>query len=524
MHAWIEHPERNSSTILRGEIWASETCSCHDVHNELVDDGDALHTTLQSRCIRRLLPRRTRLDRGMLQECAIYTCAPNHGIVVYTTLRPSDPADERPNPNFFSQATSDDLCAEAADVPYYHPAVRGVAYHYIPARNSENLSENASVTSQGTIRIDFALFPSEPHPISPSSRLGRTALSLLRMMHQHAYGHATLYVKRVIHDMLVPRDSYQDLYVTLRSKYAHTLIDTWAEVTDPRKHVFEDLGIAAWLILLWRDMFPARDPASEPQHQLRCADVWGQPPGGFVDIGCGNGLLVHILTCEGYMGSGWDARARKSWHNYKQQGTVLLEARLELPHSEQLPATPWIPAGAFLIGNHADELTPWIPFLAASTPACSGFVNIPCCAWTLEGSPFTPTNQTLSENDIASWFRVPPASLPKPSMPTAPVKASSSSYSWMDRLAHSRWFIERTIMPSDCHNTSHKTSHSKHLAYYVYLVALHLQAGWLFESEALRIPSTKNWAMVGRYRMSEGDRGSGTRCCTEAYSSSLGTC
>lgn len=26
--------------------------------------------------------------------------------------------------------------------------------------------------------------------------------------------------------------------------------------------------------------------------------TWGAPPGGFVDVGCGNGLLVHILTSE----------------------------------------------------------------------------------------------------------------------------------------------------------------------------------------------------------------------------------
>ena len=37
---------------------------------------------------------------------------------------------------------------------------------------------------------------------------------------------------------------------------------------------------------------------------------------GFVDIGCGNSLLVHILNQEGYAGWGFDARQRKSWAQY----------------------------------------------------------------------------------------------------------------------------------------------------------------------------------------------------------------
>lgn len=35
--------------------------------------------------------------------------------------------------------------------------------------------------------------------------------------------------------------------------------------------------------------------------------------------------------------------------------------------------------GMFLIGNHSDELTPWIPILASLTRD-GRFLNIPCCA------------------------------------------------------------------------------------------------------------------------------------------------
>jgi hypothetical protein len=42
-----------------------------------------------------------------------------------------------------------------------------------------------------------------------------------------------------------------------------------------------------------------------------------------------------------------------------------------------------LPTGCFLIGNHADELTPWIPPLATRYLA-SGYCSIPWCAWSLD--------------------------------------------------------------------------------------------------------------------------------------------
>lgn len=40
-------------------------------------------------------------------------------------------------------------------------------------------------------------------------------------------------------------------------------------------------------------------------------------------MGCGNGLLVHILTCEGHTGLGIDVRSRKIWELYPE-GTANL--------------------------------------------------------------------------------------------------------------------------------------------------------------------------------------------------------
>ena len=48
----------------------------------------------------------------------------------------------------------------------------------------------------------------------------------------------TNYKKRVIHDCLVPREAYQDLYLVMRERHKH-LVEQWRETTDPLKHVYE---------------------------------------------------------------------------------------------------------------------------------------------------------------------------------------------------------------------------------------------------------------------------------------------
>lgn len=59
------------------------------------------------------------------------------------------------------------------------------------------------------------------------------------------------------------------------------MLDSWAETTDPQKHLWEDCAIAAWLICVWRGMYGEGEDGR----------VAKGPPGGFVDVGCGNGLL-----------------------------------------------------------------------------------------------------------------------------------------------------------------------------------------------------------------------------------------
>ena len=70
------------------------------------------------------------------------------------------------------------------------------------------------------------------------------------------------------------------------------MVSGWTEKTDPEKFVHEDLAIATYLCLLWGDDEKVR----------------------FVDLGCGNGLLVYILSREGHCGTGLDLRSRKVKH------------------------------------------------------------------------------------------------------------------------------------------------------------------------------------------------------------------
>jgi tRNASer (uridine44-2'-O)-methyltransferase len=108
-------------------------------------------------------------------------------------------------------------------LPYYHPAVSHLAFRYLKSDTP-------------TLRIDAVPLPGTPTDIN--SRLYRTCLALLETLHRYGWGAVTNYKKRVNHDCLVPRDEYQDLYLIMRERHKH-LVDTWKEVTDPLKHVFE---------------------------------------------------------------------------------------------------------------------------------------------------------------------------------------------------------------------------------------------------------------------------------------------
>ena len=263
--------------------------------------------------------------------------------------------------------------------------------------------------------------------------------------------------------------------------------------------VVQDIGIATFLMLLWKDTY---GPETIPPDAVRVAvtntaeapDVepwrrWPRPPSGFVDLGCGNGLLTHILVSEGYAGYGIDLRARTSWSHYPRstQSCLLVHALDPTAPTRVLPTTAQqrqyrppaasansqlpnagdnineevntdsgqdsdipLPTGCFLIGNHADELTAWVPPLATRVLA-SGYLSIPCCAWSLD----------------ARFDRAR-------DVPLCAIDAETLNLGGGESAAGSSYALYR-----------------------VWLAALSVHCGWAIEVEMLRIPSTRNWAIVG---------------------------
>ncbi len=227
-------------------------------------------------------------------------------------------------------------------------------------------------------------------------------------------------------------------------------------------------------MLLWRDTYgPETIPPDPPVDAS--ADVepwrrWPRPPGGFVDLGCGNGLLTHILISEGYTGHGFDLRASTSWTHYppSTQSHLLVHAldptgssSCSSGGSAEAEADLLLPGGCFLIGNHADELTPWVPLLATRFHA-SGYLSIPCCTWALDAR-FDRTRD----------------------VPLCAVDAGTLN-----------------LGAGEGGEGGEGSGSSSYALYRVWLAALSVHCGWAVEVEVLRIPSTRNWAIVGEYTLS----------------------
>ncbi|CAH1777388.1 unnamed protein product [Owenia fusiformis] len=173
---------------------------------------------------------------------------------------------------------------------------------------------------------------------------------------------------------LVPIDEYSRTYNRLKQEYGQNLVAIWPETTDPLKFVYEDCAIAAYLITLWNTGSHSNEGALTKQ--------------SFVDLGCGNGLLVYILSGEGHRGLGLDVRKRKIWD--------LLGDKANL---QETPVTPsdktLFPDYEWIIGNHSDELTPWIPVMAARSSYTTKYFVLPCCHYDFQ-SKFNERQQGLS--------------------------------------------------------------------------------------------------------------------------------
>ncbi|KAF9240412.1 hypothetical protein BU15DRAFT_87642 [Melanogaster broomeanus] len=412
----IHHPEYNSTLILRSET-ISETSYTEDNSSGVLQlEGYRPVHNIH----RRLLPRRPGRDTALEQNCTLYASATDEFAAIPSTL------------------VLTPLLARGESLPYYHPNVRHLAFRYIPS-------------TPATLRIEAIVLPQTP--IDLNSRLYRTSLALLDTLHRYGWGALTNYQKRVKHDCIIPREEYQDLYLVMRERYKH-LVGEWKEVTDPLKHIFEDIGIATYLILLWKKSFEGSNGSfdntasdSDPPWK-RLASSTRCIPRSWVSAETASSHI--FLVSEGYEGHGIDLRARTSWSHYPESTRAALHVnalRSDPIHQDDIP---YLRPGVFLIGNHADELTPGSLSLRTLENA-SGYLSIPCCSWSFDERFSRSSTAKFSDSNLGSIV----------------------DDTFVDGLNLGGEGANRTL--------------SQWL-------------GWKVECDTLRIPSTRNWAIIGMSR------------------------
>ncbi|CAK5128599.1 unnamed protein product [Meloidogyne enterolobii] len=228
---------------------------------------------------------------------------------------------------------------------------------------------------------------------------------------------------------LLDETSYQSTYNRIKQKHGRRIIEDWTERTDPLKYVIEDCGIAAYLIELFKsypNLAPKRGFADlgcgngllvnllEKEGirggfglDVRRRKIWSKfekegtelkeivinpdcldsmevslqaifclTDFSFNGIFCLTGLYVslqgacvvdHFLVWKRFRNTGWGLT----------QGIPTQET--DKSRNDKSRKRQVLNSVDFLIGNHSDELTPWIPILAARL-GCNFFL-LPCCPY-----------------------------------------------------------------------------------------------------------------------------------------------
>jgi tRNASer (uridine44-2'-O)-methyltransferase len=111
--------------------------------------------------------------------------------------------------------------------------------------------------------------------------------------------------------VVVEKTSFQDLYLTLKERHKHLDSQkpkiTSNKLLDVKRHVWkvslspfhyghfptkqafvrtQDVAVAAFLMLLWKDMYEPREIVEGSEATGEIWDKWGRPREGFVDLGC----------------------------------------------------------------------------------------------------------------------------------------------------------------------------------------------------------------------------------------------
>ncbi|MCJ1232563.1 tRNA(Ser) Um(44) 2'-O-methyltransferase [Varicellaria rhodocarpa] len=544
----IRNPNINSSHLFRADIlydsqddqYTNVPWPVEELHklrrDSVLEEGAVLGFRLKRTFIRQMIPRNPQLDRPVAQTChvlnSINGSGPEQSLVVYVPH-----------------------VTQLEELPWYHPGVQSLAYLHtwqerlttpdLKPDSGESLASDRNNIRQGTLSVHYRLFSSQTLPLP--SRVLRTAHHLLATVYKHGQGSLNGYTKKGHHDQLISQQRVQDTYTELKRKHAKRLCDDWVEQTEPSKHVFEDLGIAAFLLELWKNMYTIPDAARTFGNEESTSNL--PPFPGFVDIGCGNGVLTEILLLSGYKGWGFDARRRKTWSILSEDTQEHLNELVLVPEPlihispdalnsktnirsrirhaispyrtlrdhEKFP-TAWhngiFPQSTFIISNHADELTSWTPLLASIS--LSPFLAIPCCSHNLSGMRFRAPSifNSLSADNHAPAYFTKDIKRTKSISINVESDLEEEPDEDIDNLHHSL-SIPRSAASNRQQPTSKPgapetgdlkflslASRSKQPSAYSSLCdwVSHLASSvdYVVEREMLRIPSTRNVGIVGR--------------------------
>ena len=545
----IRNPNINSSHLFRADILYD---SLDDQYTNIqwppTDLQRLLHESARSAyflpgfrlkrsIIRQLVPRNPQLDKPVAQTCHLLTSTSVSGVEQNLVI-------------YIPHVT------DLEELPWYHPAVQSLAYLHTWRKRLDTLdptpdSAGVSKVPRGLVSIHYRLFLSQTLPLP--QRVLRTAHNLLAILYKHGQGSIAGYTKRVHHDQLVSQQRVQNTYAELKRRHAKRLCDRWVEQTEPSKHVFEDLGIAAFLIELWKDMYQLPEAAASFTTNLPPEDL--PPFPGFVDIGCGNGVLVEILLLSGFHGWGFDARRRKTWSilspttqenlhelvlipqtlndlysgsSFASNASLLsrlistISPAKELSKHPHFPIEGWhngiFPPSTFIISNHADELTPWTPLLASISH--SPFLAIPCCSHNLSGERFRAPSMfnSLSADRLAPTYFARDIKTSKSVAISVTVSPEDEMDEHLDestndpfRTPHdtkkdptktlSRPETGNLKVLSPSSRAKQPSAYSSLCDWVSYLAS---SVDYVVEREILRIPSTRNVGIVGRTWVQDG--------------------
>ncbi len=157
-----------------------------------------------------------------------------------------------------------------------------------------------------------------------------------------------------------PYSEYSILYNELKKKYS-IYIKNCIKKNGSHSIVFRDISIAAYLIIMWKNETKNKQETQK-----------------FINIGCGNGLLVYILVSEGYDGYGVNDKKKDIWNIYGQN-IILKEMTIQSSDELLLRDCDWI------ICNNSNVMIPWILVMASrSSYRCKIFL-LPYYFWDFDG-------------------------------------------------------------------------------------------------------------------------------------------